>query len=177
MIRRGQVYYDVYRDKIGRDRRIPVLVMTSDESTSNSNYVQTVRIKRYDTTGRPTIVPVPADGWKDGSQMGACVILAETISTTRVADLYGPVDEIKPEWMAKVEEGIKMQIGMIPMGETVPRPYGGMYTGAMGQQTRETRPMSNEAAREYVGFGKDAYVYRRGGIDGLEPNFWPGTGE
>ena len=44
--------------------------------------------------------------------MNSGYIFCDTISTTSVSDMYGPIAEIKEEWMDKVEEAVRFQLGM-----------------------------------------------------------------
>ena len=156
MIKRGMAYWDIFRDYSGAERKYPVLVVSNDIYNENMRYVQTLRITVKDRWPSTVHLNVPREAWNRASELGECVILGDTISATRVSDLYGPIAEIRPEWMAKVDEIMKMQLGMKPLPvvpseivdsmmknaentirEVKERP---IYTASMGPQMRNTYP-------------------------------------
>lgn len=110
-MKRGQVYYDKFVDKNGRSRRIPVMVMTGD-GCMHERFVQTVRISLYDRKPDRTHVFFTSSAWKWQEDLNSGYIFCDTISTTSVSDMYGPIAEIKEEWMDKVEEAVQIQLGM-----------------------------------------------------------------
>lgn len=172
MIKRGMAYWDIYRDYSG-DRKYPVLVVSNDVYNKSMRYVQTLRITLKDRWPDVVHLNVPREAWNRESELGECVIMGDTLSATRISDLYGPIAELKPEWMEKVERIMEMQLGMKPL-PVVPeairksmmdnagsiaqsvhnRP---VYSAPMGQQMKSTyqdtnirRPVSNMTQNRYT---------------------------
>lgn len=145
-MKRFEVYWDMYTDRRGASRQIPVMVVSNDFTNNdpNSMCVQTLRLTVEERWRSPVHLFIPRVAFDRGSQIGDCVALCDTVSSTKKSDLFGPVGTLtNPEYQKKVESLIKAHMGMEPMPpmpEQEERPLrpAGMYTGAYGSQTRRT---------------------------------------
>ena len=138
-IKRGYVYWDVFTAKTGLQKRVPVLVVSNDASNENSEYVNTVRLALSASQPHPSHLTVPKDAWLMSQGIGNCIIRCETVSVTKAADLYGPVAQILPEWMERVEQFIKAHLGMAKIAPNLGyEDMRGTYTAPHSPQARQT---------------------------------------
>lgn len=155
-MKRGEIYFHEYVDNMHRQRRIPVLVVSENVYNGNAPYATVVRLSRYNNNPCPQHVFVPGDAFEQPSQITDSFILCETVSSTKQASLVGPVSFLPDGYhMNKVCDGLKYQMGMIPMEamrkETEAPAYSaayrpnGWYSAAHSPQMRPTEPMQTEA--------------------------------
>ena len=145
-MKRFEIYWDMYTDRRGASRQIPVMVVSNDFTNNdpNSMCVQTLRLTVEERWRSPVHLFIPRAAFSLNSEIGDCVALCDTVSSTKKTDLYGPISTLtNPECQKKIESLIKAHMGMEPMPpmpEQEERPLGpaGMYTGAYGSQTRRT---------------------------------------
>ena len=145
-MKRFEIYWDMYTDRRGASRQIPVMVVSNDVTNNdpNSMCVQTLRLTMEERWRNPVHLPLPREAFSLDSQIGNCVALCDTVSTTKKSDLYGAIGSLtSPEYQRKIESMIKAHMGMeplppMPVQEEKPLRPAGMYTGAIGQQTRRT---------------------------------------
>lgn len=172
-MKRFEVYWDMYTDRRGASRQIPVMVVSNDFTNNdpNSMCVQTLRLTVEERWRSPVHLFIPRAAFSRESQIGDCVALCDTVSSTKKTDLYGAIGALtNPEYQKKVESLIKAHMGMEPMPpmpEQEERPLrpAGMYTGAIGQQTRRTVYQQPQPPVTPPG-----YVPRFGPQNGYDPN-------
>ena len=111
-VNRGEVYWDHFKDATGRDRKVPLLVMSENSYNKDAMFVTGVRLVQYDNRPCPQHVHIPSSAFTKTMVIGDCVALCETLSSIRQTSLSGPIAEITEEYMAVVENGVKMQLGM-----------------------------------------------------------------
>lgn len=137
MIKRGSVYWDLFVKMDGTVKKIPVLVLSINEVNKTSEYVNTVRLAYYDRQPTASHLMLPREAWNRTSEIGECIVRAETVSATKAAALYGPIAEIRPEWMKKVEEAVMQHLGMAPRTWKPETPY---FPASASPQGRTTIP-------------------------------------
>lgn len=184
-MKRFEVYWDMYTDRRGASRQIPVMVVSNDFTNNdpNSMCVQTLRLTVEERWRNPVHLPLPRTAFSRESQLSDCVALCDTVSTTKKTDLYGPIGTLtSPEYQRKIESMIKAHMGMEPLPPMPESPVrarpSAMYTGAYGQQTRRTvyqNPMPPVAPPGYVprfgpqnGYGPNDSISRS-----IQPNDVP----
>lgn len=150
-MKRREVYWDNYRDQFGRDRRVPMLIVSSDAYNEGSLFVTAVRLVHNDARPMPQHINIPADAFTQTAIIGDSVALCETVSSVRKTSLEGPIALLDSNYyMSLVEDGIKVQCGMLspvqrnpvyapPVEQHIP-----MYTGYNSPQMRETHEMRME---------------------------------
>lgn len=111
-INRGEVYWDHFKDATGRDRKVPLLVMSAESYNRDAMFVTGVRLVQFDNRPCAQHVHIPASAFQKTMVMGDCVALCETLSSIRQTSLSGPIAIITDEYMAAVENGVRMQLGM-----------------------------------------------------------------
>lgn len=111
-VNRGEIYWDHFKDATGRDRKVPLLVVSTDNYNTNSLFVTGVRLVQYDNRPCPQHVHVPASAFERTMILGDCVALCETVSSIRQTALSGPIGVLGEAYMAEVENGIRYQLGM-----------------------------------------------------------------
>ena len=112
-MKRGEVYWHIYRDKTGQERRIPFLVVSNDEYNNRGDFVNGVRMVHFDNDPQPYHVPIPEDAFEVNTVIKSSVALCETMSSVRKGNLQGPVAFLPNGYhMAQVCEGIGRLCGM-----------------------------------------------------------------
>ena len=112
-MKRGEVYWHIYRDKTGQERRIPFLVVSNDEYNNRGDFVNGVRMVHFDNDPQPYHVPIPEDAFEVNTVIKSSVALCETMSSVRKGNLQGPVAFLPNGYhMAQVCEGIRRLCGM-----------------------------------------------------------------
>ena len=184
-MKRFEIYWDIYTDMRGVSRQIPVLVVSNDVTNNdpNSLCVQTLRLTREERWPSPVHALLPRTAFSLNSEIGECVALCDTVSSTKKCDLHGPIGElISPECRRKIESLIKAYLGMEPLPPMPESPVrarpSAMYTGAYGQQTRRTvyqNPMPPVAPPGYVPrFGpQNGYESNDSIVHSFQPNDVP----
>lgn len=170
MIKRGCVYWDVFTSSKGTPKRVPVLIVSNDANNAHSGFVNTVRLAASAIAPHPSHVEVPADAWLFSKEISDCVIRCETVSVTKASDLYGPIAQIRPEYMEQVQRKITAHLGMAPRQEQTDfeAAYESMaaerqanygYSAARSPQARQTYPQTPIQPRPYERFSVD-YAHR-----------------
>lgn len=160
MIKRGCVYWDVFTSSKGTPKRVPVLIVSNDANNAHSGFVNTVRLAASAIAPHPSHVEVPADAWLFSKEIADCVIRCETVSVTKASDLYGPIAQIRPEYMEQVQRKITAHLGMAPRQEQTDfeAAYENMaaerqanygYSAARSPQARQTFPQNPVPPRPY----------------------------
>lgn len=152
MMKRGQIYFDRYRDAQGRDRRIPFLIVSEDDYNARSQFVTGVRLSRYDSSPCPQHVFIPRSAFAETDYLGDCYALVETINSIRQTNLEGPIGVLASNYYTKaVEDAIKIHVGIemtkpyVPMERPIAMPsakpsaQAPWYSAAGSQQTRVTQ--------------------------------------
>ncbi len=161
MIKRGCVYWDVFTSSKGTPKRVPVLIVSNDANNAHSGFVNTVRLAASAIAPHPSHVEVPADAWLFSKEITDCVIRCETVSVTKASDLYGPIAQIRPEYMEQVQRKITAHLGMAPRQEQTDfeAAYENMaaerqtnygYSAARSPQARQTFPQTPVMPRPYT---------------------------
>lgn len=150
MIKRGCVYWDEFICSKGTPKRVPVLVLSNDDNNAHSEYVNTVRLVARTEAFHPSNLAVPADAWLYTSEIRECIIRCETVSVTKVCDLHGPIAQINDYWMGRVEDAVKIHLGMIPMPQSVDWDHSSpFYSAPHSPQARQTFPQNPVPPRPY----------------------------
>lgn len=175
MIKRGCVYWDVFTSTKGTPKRVPVLIVSNDANNAHSGFVNTVRLAASALAPHPSHVEVPADAWLFSKEITDCVIRCETVSVTKASDLYGPIAQIRPEYMEQVQRKITAHLGMAPRQEQTDfeAAYENMaaerqanygYSAARSPQARQTYPQTPVTPRpnfDKTAFGRYDSPYSR----------------
>lgn len=112
-MKRGEVYWNLYRDAMGRDRKVPVLIVSNDFWNGTSMYVTGVRLVAYDTKPCPQHVKIPAAAFTETEILADCYALCETVNSVKQTSLAGPIGVLASNYyMNAVCDGIKVQCGM-----------------------------------------------------------------
>ena len=155
-MKRGEIYFHDYTDSLGRNRTIPVMVISEDKYNSTSGFVTCVRLSRNNNAPCPQHVFVPCDAFEQPGQIADSYVLCETVSSTKQSTLRGPVSYLPEGYhMNKVCEGLKYQMGMVPFDKVMndggmasrgldDRPISGWYSAAYSQQRRDTMAAEEE---------------------------------
>lgn len=157
MMKRGEIYWNEYKDSMGKERRIPVIVVSPEELNGNTEYVSAVRLVKQDNAPGPTHVEIPADAIEDNRNLMSCVALTETVSSIRKGNMKGPAGKVtSPYYLQEISRGIRIQCGMEYLkpeieiakpawqGTFVPSKERPMYSAAFSQQMRETKEQELE---------------------------------
>lgn len=150
---RWEVYWDVYKSTFGQEKRIPVMIMDIDANENPSTTVHAVKLTIIDRLPNAFHVTVGREAWNRESQIGACVVLCDTLTAFKKNQLFGPVAMMtSEESKKKIETAIMAQFGFAPMPPIEKRDPNQLpqknwyatprYTGAMGQETRQTYPQT-----------------------------------
>ena len=151
MINRGYVYWDEFICSNGAKKRVPVLVLSNDDNNRNSAFVNTVRLAIGSQPFHPSNIVVPVDAWVYSSQIGQCIIRCETVSVTKACDLHGPIAQIDDYWMGRVEDAVKIHLGMISMPQSVDWDHSSpFYSAPHSPQARQTYPQTPVTPRPYT---------------------------
>lgn len=155
---RGEIYWNEYKDSMGRERRVPVMVVSTKEINEKTDYVSAVRLVKQDIAPRPTHVAIPFEAIEDNRGLISCVALTETISSIRKGNMKGPAGKVtSPYYLQEISRGIRIQCGMefvkpeiesakpAWQGTFVPSKERPMYSAANSPQMRPTEPMQTEA--------------------------------
>lgn len=129
---RGQVYFNHYHDSTGRERRIPVLIVSTNEYNDNADFVTVVRVIRnkHETIKGPNVY-IPAAAFTETSILSDCYALAETIGSVRKANMEGPIGVLASNYyMDGIVDAIKQQVGAIPLRPTTDKNEKGIVAGA-----------------------------------------------
>lgn len=112
-MQRGEIYWHIYRDKTGQERKIPFLIVSNDAYNAKSDFVNGIRMVHFDTDPQPQHIPIPEEALSMNTVIKSSVVLCETISSVRKANLQGPAAML-PEgrYMKSVCDGIKSLCGM-----------------------------------------------------------------
>lgn len=150
-MKRGEIYWNLYRDSIGRDRHVPVLVVSDRQYNDRSDYVSAVRLVQFDREKCARHIQIPVDAISENRGLGSCVALTETLSSMRKNSMVGPVGRVdSPYYMEAVMKGIRYQLGMerepvqeMPGYNTTSNLDLGKnwYSAAHSPQMRPTEPM------------------------------------
>ena len=155
MINRGEIYWNVYMDSLGRERHVPVMIVSDGGYNERSDYVSAVRLVRFDREQCARHIPIPADAISNNRGLQDCVALTETLSSIRKGSLQGPVGfVISPYYIEAVMKGIRYQLGMekeppmqgtpimnTPSNRDWAQNWGKkFYSAAHSPQMRETMP-------------------------------------
>ena len=112
-MKRGEVYWNNYHDAMGRNRRVPVVVLSEDGYNGRCMFVTGVRMVQYDNNPCPQHVHVPGSAFSDTITMTDCVALCETISSIRQTSLQGPIAVVNSAYyMGLIMDGVKNHIGL-----------------------------------------------------------------
>ena len=112
-MKRGEVYWHIYRDKTGQERRIPFLIVSNDEYNNAGDFVNGVRLVHFDNAPQPYHVPIPEDAFDVNTVIKNSVALCETMSSVRKGNLTGPVAFLPNGYhMAQVCAGIGKLCGV-----------------------------------------------------------------
>lgn len=150
MIKRGCVYWDEFICSKGTPKRVPVLVLSNDDNNAHSEYVNTVRLVARTEPLHPSNLAVPADAWLYTKEIGECIVRCETVSVTKVRDLHGPIAQIDDYWMGRVEDAVKIHLGMVPMPQGVDWDHSSpFYSAPHSPQARQTYPQTPVTPRPY----------------------------
>ncbi len=108
---RGGIYYNKYIDSSGKDRKIPVVVLSDKGYNDSSGFATCVRMVRYvNGIPRPSHVSVPKEDMNITDpqiSMETGTALAETISSVRIANMFGPIGRITDkDLMRKITEAV-----------------------------------------------------------------------
>lgn len=116
-MKRGQLFFNKYKDTKYQDRRIPVLIVSPDEYNDSSDFVTCVRtVKFVAGPKRETHVFIPRTAFQGIAELCDCYALADTVGSVRKTNLGGPIGVLLDEsYMDKVCKAIEMQIGVEPM--------------------------------------------------------------
>lgn len=143
MIKRGCVYWDEFICSKGTPKRVPVLVLSNDDNNAHSEYVNTVRLVARTEAFHPSNLLVPADAWLFTKEIGECIVRCETVSVTKACDLHGPIAQIDDYWMGRVEDAVKMHLGMMSMPISVDWDHSShFYSAPHSPQARQTYPQT-----------------------------------
>ena len=139
-MKRGQVYFNHYHDATGREKRIPVLILSRDDYNHDSDFVTAVRLAKYNNNPCAQHVFIPGSMLTDTTtNIGDCYALAEAVSSIRKSSLEGPIAEAGKAMLDMVCSAVEYQIGR----DTV-NTYGVRYSAADSPQMRETKPMREQ---------------------------------
>lgn len=112
-MKRGEVYWNVYRDAMGRDRKVPMVVLSQDGYNETAQFVTGVRVVQYDSNPCKQHVHIPAEAFENTMVMADSVALCETVTSYRQTGLAGPIAKISdPKYLDAICEGVKYQCGM-----------------------------------------------------------------
>lgn len=157
MIKRSCVYWDEFICSKGTPKRVPVLVLSNDDNNAHSEYVNTVRLAARTEAFHPSNLAVPADAWLYTSEIRECIVRCETVSVTKVCDLHGPIAQINDYWMGRVEDAVKIHLGMMSMPQDVDWDHSApFYSAPHSPQARQTYPQTPVTPRP--NFDKTAFV-------------------
>lgn len=165
MIKRGCVYWDEFICSKGTPKRVPVLVLSNDDNNAHSEYVNTVRLVARTEAFHPSNLLVPADAWLFTKEIGECIVRCETVSVTKVCDLHGPIAQIDDYWLSRVEDAVKMHLGMSTMPSSVDWDHSSpFYSAPHSPQARQTYPQTPVTPRpnfDKTAFGRYDSPYSR----------------
>lgn len=165
MIKRGCVYWDEFICSKGTPKRVPVLVLSNDDNNAHSEYVNTVRLVARTEAFHPSNLSVPADAWLYTQEIRECIIRCETVSVTKVCDLHGPIAQIDDYWLSRVEDVVKMHLGMMSMPQGVDWDHSSpFYSAPHSPQARQTYPQTPITPRtnfDKAAFGRYDSPYSR----------------
>ena len=155
-MKRGEIYFSKYRDALGRDRKMPALVISNNEYNKSSEYATIVKLsRRLNGPPMPHHVFIPADAFANTSiPLADCYALIDTVSSVKRANMEGPIGVLaSPYYMNMVERALETQIGVSPYEsqkaqgvppvtdrtheQTKPAPI--WYSAAASPQMRETK--------------------------------------
>lgn len=152
MMKRGEIYWNEYKDSMGKERRIPVMVVSPEEMNEKTEYVSAVRLVKQDNAPGPTHIEIPVDAIEDNHNLMSCVALTETVSSIRKGNMKGPAGKVtSPYYLQEISRGIRIQCGMEYLkpeiesakpawqGTFVPSKEHPMYSAAFSPQMRETK--------------------------------------
>ena len=166
MIEQDCVYMNAFRDALGKERRVPVLVISPNEYNESGMFCTTVRLSRVADRGfAPQHVHIPQGAFLENCMSGDSIALCETVSSTRKSTLIGPIARLVSAYYKKqVQDAIKYQVGIsseprqIPRTEHIPQQGIGTernqpwYSVAGSPQMRETIPGVAGAYQEGIAF-------------------------
>ena len=137
-MKRMEVYWNHYRDSMNNERKVPVLIVSNDAYNANGVFVSAVRVVQSDNRPCKHHVFIPGQAFAPNPIMGDSVALCETVGSFRQATMTGPVTMLTdPETIRKVEEGIKIQLGMHELARTT-LGQNEFHTYAYAGRARET---------------------------------------
>lgn len=144
-MRKFEVYWNISHDKFGGERRYPMMVVSTEEANEKSQFVTAVRLTNFEKYQSPSHVKIPREAWNRQSEIADAIVLCETVGSTRKTNLYGPISYLgNPAYQKMVDDAL---MALMNLGAMKPQP---MYTGTMGDQARETMPMSETEAERFV---------------------------
>ena len=144
-MRKFEVYWNISHDKFGGERRYPMMVVSTEEANEKSQFVTAIRITNFEKYQSPSHVKIPREAWNRQSEIADAIVLCETVGSTRKTNLYGPISYLGNTAYQKMVDDALM--ALMNLGAMKPQP---MYTGTMGEQARETVPMSETEAERFV---------------------------
>ena len=88
-MKRGQVYFDHYKDRNGVSRRIPVIIVSNNEYNSTSDFVTVVRVVRrvLGQEKRGPQVFIPGAAFTETNILSDGDAVCEAFTTVRKANL------------------------------------------------------------------------------------------
>lgn len=148
-MKRGEIYFNKYRDALGRDRKMPALVISNDEYNKSSEYATIVKLSR--TLRGPMKahhVFVPGAAITDLSvPLTDCYALIDTVSSVKRTNMEGPIGVLSsPYYMNAIEKALEMQLGVIPYEEPKPQEIPPMAERPAWMPNDATQPMWYSAA-------------------------------
>ena len=149
-MKRGQVYFNHYRDAMGRDKRVPVLILSRDDYNRQGEFVTALRLTRYNNVPCAQHVYIPGSAFSETTQyMGDCYALAETVGSVKKAAMEGPIAELSlQDCMDAVCGAVEYQIGTRAAEKAAPmeRPTlsAPWYSAAVSPQMRPTNPSRDQ---------------------------------
>lgn len=117
-MKRGQVYFDHYKDRNGVGKRIPVIIVSNNEYNSTSDFVTVVRLVRrvLGQEKRGTQVFIPGAAFTETNTLSDAYAVCEAITTVRKSNLEGPIGVLASDYyMGEIVDAIQCQVGALPM--------------------------------------------------------------
>lgn len=144
-MKRGQVYFNHYRDMTGKEKRFPILVVSRDDYNKDSEFVTGVRLAKYNNAPCPQHVFLPGSAFTDTTVvMGDCYALAEMVSSVRKSSLEGPIAAVGNVILDAIGFAVEYQIGTRDAQTDAPSKESPWYSAAVSPQMRPTNPSHDQ---------------------------------